>query len=80
MIAVGLFVERDPIEDLTSGRAGLFKGGGVYLLGVQLLACVCIIAWSASTTYILLAVRERPVVVQLEQWVLTNLSFGHGTI
>lgn len=56
MLAAGLFADKDPVENLTEGRAGLFHGGGPYLLGVQLLACVCIIAWSGVITFILLYV------------------------
>ena len=58
MIAVGLFAELDPIEDLTQMRKGLFKGGGVYLLGVQILSCVTIIAWAAATSFIILEVSD----------------------
>ena len=56
MLAVGLFAANDPIEDTTMGRDGLFHGGGMYLFGVQLLACVVVIAWSGVTTGILLLV------------------------
>ncbi len=54
MLAVGLFVDIDPLEDMTAGRRGLFHGGGFYLLGVQTLAVVCIIAWSGLVSFILL--------------------------
>ena len=57
MLAVGLFADVDRVENLTTGLAGLFHGGGPYLLGVQLLACVCIIVWSGLITFILLFVR-----------------------
>ena len=33
---------------------GLFHGGGFYLLGVQLFACVCCILWSMVVTYVLI--------------------------
>ena len=56
MIAVGLFAHEDKLENFTKGRAGLFHGGGVYLLGVQLLAVVCIIVWASTSTFILLYV------------------------
>ncbi|XP_023240332.1 putative ammonium transporter 3 [Centruroides sculpturatus] len=48
MAAVGLFIEDDPILELSNGRKGLFQGGGFYLLGVQLLTCLCVIIWSMS--------------------------------
>ena len=53
---VGLFVEVEPLEDLHNGQLGLFKGGGFYLIGVQTLACVCIIAWSATISFLQLFV------------------------
>ena len=58
LIAVGLFVEDDNLEDLTSDRNGLLKGGGFYLLGVQLLCIVCELAWSGLTTYTMLFVSK----------------------
>ena len=56
MLSVGLFVEVDPIEDLTSGRSGVFVSGDFYLLGVQLLACVVIAIWSGTVSFCLLYV------------------------
>nr|XP_054926507.1 putative ammonium transporter 3 [Dermacentor andersoni] len=54
LLAVGLFADADSLLRLTSGRSGLFKGGGAYLLGVQALAALCIAAWSLLTSYVLL--------------------------
>ncbi|KAH7951621.1 hypothetical protein HPB52_010929 [Rhipicephalus sanguineus] len=54
LLAVGLFADADSLLRLTSGRSGLFKGGGAYLLGVQALAALCIGAWSVLTSYVLL--------------------------
>lgn len=51
MIAVGLFVEEEPMEGFSQVH-GLFKGGSVKLLGVQILACVVIAAWSGVTTWL----------------------------
>lgn len=56
MVAVGLFGHDDRIENYTGGRKGVFHGGGFYLLGVQLLSCLCIMAWSMSCTAFLLYV------------------------
>ncbi len=56
MIVVGFLVENDPVENYDRGNYGLLKGGGGYLLGVQVLACVCIIVWSATITFLLLVV------------------------
>lgn len=38
-------------------RSGLFQKGGMELLAVQALAVLCITAWSAISTFILLKVR-----------------------
>ncbi|XP_013786764.1 putative ammonium transporter 3 [Limulus polyphemus] len=54
MVAVGLFIESDPLLYLSRGRKGLFKGGGLYLLGVQLLSCLSIGVWSVTTTFLML--------------------------
>ena len=51
MIAVGLFVEEEPLEGFSAVR-GLFKGGSAKLLGVQILTCVVITVWSGFTTWI----------------------------
>ncbi len=58
MVAVGLFAEKDLLEGL-SKHGGLLRGGGFYLLGVQLLACVCLIAWAATTTFTLIWVNKE---------------------
>ncbi|XP_042913250.1 putative ammonium transporter 3, partial [Parasteatoda tepidariorum] len=54
MAAVGLFVEADPLLNMTKGLNGLFKGGGFYFLLVQLFSCLCTAAWSMSTTFLIL--------------------------
>ena len=54
VLAVGLFAEIDEIGAVT--YPGLFKGGGFYLLGVQALGCVVVSAWSAFSTWAILAV------------------------
>ena len=56
MFAVGLFVEEDSAEGFNKGMVGLFYGGGFRLLGVQLIGVVCIIAWSAVMTFLILLV------------------------
>ena len=56
MLSVGLLMDNDPICALNRGNVGLFHGGGFYSLGVQLLAVVCIIAWSAFVTLLFLLV------------------------
>lgn len=56
MVAVGLFIDNDKLLNLTQERSGLFKGGGIYLLGVQLLSCIVVSGWSMLTTYLILKV------------------------
>lgn len=51
MLAVGLFVEQDRLEDF-SETYGVFKGGHIKVLGVQLLACLTIGLWSAVVTFL----------------------------
>lgn len=57
MMVVGMLVEDDPVENYDRGNYGLLKGGGFYLIGVQVLACICIMVWSGTITFILLMVR-----------------------
>lgn len=56
MLAVGLFVEADPLLNMTGGLNGVFKGGGFYFLMIQLFSCLCTALWSMTTTFILLQV------------------------
>ena len=68
---VGLFVEVDPVEKLHNGQTGLFKGGGFYSLGVQTLACVCIIAWAGAISFLQLFVsnicKMNPVEIKIRK-------------
>ncbi|XP_071102710.1 putative ammonium transporter 3 [Haliotis cracherodii] len=66
LLAVGLFVEQEPIENLTGGLSGLFHGGGWYLLGIQTLSAVCEIAWSATTTFILLFIIKKTIGLRMD--------------
>lgn len=54
-IAVGLF------SDGTCGEKGLFTGGGVHLLGIQLLGMVSVIAWVAITMTIVFQVIKHTI-------------------
>ncbi|XP_075217873.1 putative ammonium transporter 2 [Lycorma delicatula] len=54
VIAVGLFAENPYPLETTSGRRGLFKGGGWYMLSIQVLGCFCLGVWSFLTTLLLL--------------------------
>ena len=64
MIAVGLFVEEEPLEGF-SQVYGLFKGGSAKLLGVQVLACVVIAAWSGFTTWLQLFIINKILPIRL---------------
>ena len=56
MLAIGLFSEKDNMRNYTRGLNGLFKGGGLSLLGPQALASGVLIAWSMLSSAILLYV------------------------
>ncbi|KAK7481362.1 hypothetical protein BaRGS_00027442 [Batillaria attramentaria] len=65
LIAVGLFVADDNLEDITSDRNGLFHGGGFYLLGIQVLSIVCEVVWSMVSTYFLLLLVDKTVGIRV---------------
>ena len=50
MIAGGLFIHDDPITNANNGSVGLFRGGGLRLLGLQLLAIICVMLWVSFIT------------------------------
>ncbi|XP_064472426.1 putative ammonium transporter 3 [Ornithodoros turicata] len=54
MLAVGLFVESDTLLCLSKNGAGVFRGGGGRLLGVQSLAVITISSWSCVSTFAIL--------------------------
>ncbi|CRK86663.1 CLUMA_CG000499, isoform A [Clunio marinus] len=58
VLAVGLFAD-DTHLGSTSGRLGVLKGGGWYLLGVQSLAVICIVFWATSSTFLLLWIVNK---------------------
>ena len=58
----GLFIPED--LSLIDGEAGLFKSGRWYMLGVQTLAIVIIIIWTAISSYAILKVRENNVILR----------------
>ena len=80
MIAVGLFVEKDGLEKPFSTTYGAFKGGHVKILGVQLLACVSITAWTVVTVFIQLYIIDRCVGLRmsLEEEILGADAYEHG--
>ncbi|UYV70577.1 amt-3, partial [Cordylochernes scorpioides] len=65
LLAVGLFIEADRTLELSHGRSGLLRGGGGYLLGVQALAIVSIVLWSAGSTFLLLKAIDLVLPIRL---------------
>ncbi|GIY63278.1 putative ammonium transporter 3 [Caerostris darwini] len=65
MLAVGLFVERDTLMELSHGLTGLFRGGGWKLLGVQFLAVLVVTTWSMITTFLLLFIINKIVPIRM---------------
>lgn len=63
VLAVGLFADNPQPLTTTSGRSGLFKGGGWELLGVQALAVSCLMAWSVLSTALILWVIIHPIAI-----------------
>lgn len=57
MVALGLFLDDDPQTRSNLGVNGLFNSGGWYSLGIQCLAIICIIAWTAACTLLVFGVR-----------------------
>ena len=55
MMVVGIFGKKDELEGFLK-YDGLIHGGGFYLLGVQILACVCFMIWAGTITFILISV------------------------
>lgn len=66
MIAVGLFADNPIPLDTTSGRMGLFKGGGWYLLGIQSLSALCLTCWGVCSTFALLWVINKLIPIRMD--------------
>ena len=67
-LSVGLFTINEPynsVNSLTRGQSGLFKGGGMRLFGVQLLAVISVAAWSGVTTWMLLAAIDKVIPIRM---------------
>ena len=67
-LSVGLFTVNEPYSTtntLTRGQSGLFKGGGLRLLGVQLLAVISVAIWSGVTTWMLLAAIDKIIPIRM---------------
>ncbi|XP_019873312.2 putative ammonium transporter 2 [Aethina tumida] len=65
VLAVGIFADNPHPLGTTSGRKGLIKGGGWYLLGVQTLAAVCLITWGLLSTITLLWSINKIVTIRM---------------
>ncbi|XP_076763619.1 ammonium transporter [Xylocopa sonorina] len=65
IVAIGLFADDPQPLNTTSGRRGLFKGGGWYLLGVQCLAVVCLALWSFTVSIILLLMIDKVIPIRM---------------
>lgn len=80
MLAVGLFVEKDTLENTFSSTYGAFKGGHLKILGVQLLACVSITTWTIITVFIQLYIIDKSVGLRfpLEEEILGADACEHG--
>ncbi|EFN77499.1 putative ammonium transporter 3 [Harpegnathos saltator] len=80
VVAIGLFADDPYPLDTTSGRKGLFKGGGWYLLGVQSLSALCLSAWSFFSSIILLWIIDKiiPIRMSVYEEVLGADLVEHG--
>lgn len=66
VVAVGLFAEAVPLGT-TNARAGLFLGGGWYMLGVQSLAAVCLTVWGVLVTFIILFIVDKITPLRMDE-------------
>ncbi|KAF4524277.1 hypothetical protein B566_EDAN012040 [Ephemera danica] len=68
VLAVGLFADNpEPDLSTTSGRAGLFKGGGWELLGIQALAVFCLCTWAILSTALILWIVNWMVPIRMTE-------------
>ncbi|KAF7283352.1 hypothetical protein GWI33_000863 [Rhynchophorus ferrugineus] len=66
IIAVGIFAESPYPLNTTSGRNGLTKGGGWYLLGVQTLTALCLVSWGITSTIVLLWFIDKVIPIRMD--------------
>lgn len=66
VIAVGLFADDPKPLSTTSGRMGLFRGGGWYLLGIQCLSALCLLSWGILSTFVLLWIINKIVPIRMD--------------
>ncbi|XP_014217379.2 putative ammonium transporter 3, partial [Copidosoma floridanum] len=65
VLAIGFFADNPYPLNTTSGRSGLFKGGGWDLLGIQGLTVVVLSAWSFVSSVILLWVIDKIIPIRM---------------
>ncbi|GFG38745.1 hypothetical protein Cfor_02773, partial [Coptotermes formosanus] len=86
VIAVGLFADNPEPLDTTSGRSGLFKGGGWYMVGVQTLGALCLTTWGIGSTCIILWLVNKVVRIRMDTYEeligadLTEHHIRHGQV
>ncbi|CAK1548823.1 unnamed protein product [Leptosia nina] len=86
VVAVGLFADNPIPMETTNGRAGLFKGGGWYLLGVQTLTAICLMVWAGLVTMILLWLIDKVLPIRMDPYDellgadLTEHRIRHGQV
>ncbi|PNF29238.1 hypothetical protein B7P43_G10466 [Cryptotermes secundus] len=68
VIAVGLFADNPEPLDTTSGRSGLFKGGGWYMVGVQTLGAFCLTTWGILSTCIILWIVNKIISIRMDPY------------
>ncbi|XP_066155328.1 putative ammonium transporter 2 isoform X1 [Euwallacea fornicatus] len=66
VIAVGIFAQNPYPLNTTSGRSGVLRGGGWYLLGIQSLAALCITAWGICSSIILLWFINKLIPIRMD--------------
>ena len=64
MIAVGLFIDRDALFNTRYG--GLFQNGTFHLLGAQIAAIICVMAWSGLLSYLCLKVISTFMLIRVD--------------
>ncbi|KAF9420623.1 hypothetical protein HW555_003170 [Spodoptera exigua] len=86
VLAVGLFADNPIPMETTNGRSGLFKGGGWYLLGVQSLTGVCLVAWGILVTITLLWCIDKIMPIRMDPYTelmgadITEHRIRHGQV
>ncbi|KAL8606653.1 hypothetical protein ACOMHN_025752 [Nucella lapillus] len=85
LLATGLFAHRDTVALTFNDRDGLVRGGGFYLLGVQILEMVTITGWTLVTSFslfkfidLLVGLRLNPEEEEVgADFIEHNVTHGH---